>query len=91
MDSCLTLSDDERTQILDAHNERRELAASGNEACSTSDGSSTEPCPAATDMNALIWDDQLETIATYWAHQFCVNIRVSMDRVSPTLHSGTFV
>ena len=67
---CPSLSDDERTQILDAHNVRRELAASGNEVCATSNGSSTEPCPAATDMNALIWDGELETIATYWAHQF---------------------
>ena len=67
---CTAFTDDERTQILDAHNERRELAASGNEDCATSGGSSTQKCPAATDMNALLWDQTLETIATYWAHQF---------------------
>ena len=67
---CTAFTDEERTQILDAHNERRELAASGNELCATSDGSSVESCPAATDMNALLWDESLEVIATYWAHQF---------------------
>ena len=67
--TCTALTDTEKTQILDAHNERRELAAAGQELCATSSGSGTEACPAATDMNSMIWDDQLETIATYWAHQ----------------------
>ena len=67
---CPAFTDDERTQILDLHNYRRELAASGNEVCASSGGFSTQSCPAGTDMNALLWDEQLETIATYWAHQF---------------------
>lgn len=67
---CSSFTDDERRQILEAHNFRREQSAAGNELCATSDGSSTEPCPAATKMNSLIWDPELETIATYWAHQF---------------------
>merc|ERR1719242_2856846 len=66
---CESLTDDERTQILDLHNERREQSASGNELCATSDFSDTTPCPAASKMNALIWDSSLEAIATYWAHQ----------------------
>merc|ERR1719347_879087 len=52
---CTAFTDDERTQILDLHNERRELAASGNEVCAASGGSSTESCPAGSDMNALLW------------------------------------
>ena len=67
---CSSFTDDERRQILEAHNFRREQSAAGNELCATSDGLSTEPCPAATKMNSLIWDEGLETIATYWAHQF---------------------
>ena len=81
---CTSFNDTERTQILDAHNYRRELAAAGEELCSNSDNSGTENCPAATDMNALIWDDQLEIISTYWAHQFCalpLSMSMSMDRV----------
>merc|ERR1719242_2112547 len=66
---CESLSDDERRQILDLHNERREQSASGNELCANSDFSDTTPCPAASKMNALIWDSSLEAIATYWAHQ----------------------
>lgn len=75
---CAPFTDDERLQILNAHNFRREQSASGNELCATSDGSSTEPCPAATKMNALIWDTGLEVIATYWAHQFGNGINESM-------------
>lgn len=69
---CTALSDDEKQQILDLHNDRRDLAASGNEDCSNSGGTGTTNCPAGTDMNALIWDESLEAIATYWAHQLSV-------------------
>jgi len=67
--TCTALTDDEKAEILAAHNDRRDLAASGNEDCATSNGASTTPCPAATDMNELLWDDGLEAVATYWAHQ----------------------
>ena len=66
---CAALSESERTAILDAHNYNRDLAASGNEDCSDNLGTGTTKCPAATDMNELVWDDSLEAIATYWAHQ----------------------
>eukprot|EP01084_Bolivina_argentea_P263208 445387_1 len=67
---CASFSSTEKQQILDAHNNRRDLAASGNEKCASATGSETK-CPSATNMNYLFWDNGLETISTYWAHQ-CV-------------------
>merc|ERR1719461_1644281 len=66
---CTALTADEKAQILALHNERRDLAASGNEDCANSAGTGTTNCPAGTDMNELMWDEGLEKIATYWAHQ----------------------
>merc|ERR1719295_101760 len=66
---CTSLNDTERQLILDEHNRRRDLAASGNEICATAGGTGTTNCPAGTNMNSLFWDHSLEQIATYWAHQ----------------------
>eukprot|EP01083_Nonionella_stella_P254596 874670_1 len=65
---CTSFSTTEKEQILDSHNSRRDRAASGNEKCATVTGTETK-CPSATNMNYLFWDNGLETISTYWAHQ----------------------
>eukprot|EP01084_Bolivina_argentea_P312355 540764_1 len=61
--SCPSFTETEIEIILDGHNDRRDLAASGSETCY---GSS---CPASSDMNYVFWDPALSTIATYWAHR----------------------
>merc|ERR1719334_128865 len=48
---CTALTEAEKQQILDLHNYRRDLAASGNEDCSNRGGTGTTECPAGTDMN----------------------------------------
>ena len=65
---CISFTDTEKQQILDLHNNRRDKAASGNEICATATGTETK-CPSATNMNYLFWDNGLETISKYWAHQ----------------------
>eukprot|EP01084_Bolivina_argentea_P316652 548927_1 len=66
---CTAFTISEKKQMLDSHNNRRDLAASGGEVCADSTGTSTEKCPSATNMNSLIWDNGLEKVSTYWAHQ----------------------
>ena len=61
---CPTFSDEERTEILDLHNERRNEFATGNGQCLE------KLCPEATNMNKLVWDKGLEVMATYQAHMF---------------------
>merc|ERR1719283_375255 len=67
---CDALTTAEKQEILDLHNARRDMAAGGIEACGTSSGGSgSTTCPAASDMNYLFWDPGLEVLSTFWAHQ----------------------
>eukprot|EP01084_Bolivina_argentea_P316653 548928_1 len=75
---CTAFTISEKKQMLDSHNNRRDLAASGGEVCADSTGTSTEKCPSATNMNSLIWDNGLEKVSTYWAHQ-CIPIKQGSD------------
>jgi len=68
---CEALTASEKQEILDLHNARRNMAASGVEDCAldSTEGRGGEKCPAASDMNYLFWDTGLEALSTFWAHQ----------------------
>jgi hypothetical protein len=53
------LSDAEKTDIVDKHNELRSLVANGNQAKQ----------PTASNMNKLQWDDELAKVAQMWVDQ----------------------
>ena len=55
----LQLSQGDRTRVVAAHNHYRSLVASGRE----TRGQGNETQPKATNMNKLVWDDELAEMA----------------------------
>ena len=67
------LSTQEIQEIVDKHNELRSKVATGNQAGQ----------PAATNMNKLVWDEELARIAQRWADQCPDNPPHDPNRKSP--------
>ena len=55
------LTQDEKNQIVDEHNKLRQRVARGEETLGFKG-----PQPAASNMNELVWDDELAVVAQRW-------------------------
>ena len=58
------LTDEQKTQILDEHNKLRQRVARGEETLGF-----PGPQPGASNMNELVWDDELAVVAQRWTDQ----------------------